>query len=466
MFKFKILWIFCYLLPMVWSDCILQFPHNMEYVPEWKTEIGKRWFKIPYITRGLLMKEGETFEGHCPTKFNFEENLRCSYSTEFDDCSETSSPSDIETLTVTCDGGLLGYNNNIISPHTTLRCNDVEWSISQWETMEISESESWCRDKHQIFTLSTKNLKPNRTLAYICYDLNEFSLQAVKYKTVHHQVNNWNTKLMPITLSSLPATSPLSNEVKFLNPTFLHIQNELLQDQLEYISDANAWLKLANYEYGSIIQSGPYLRYFKQYNELLDILWWHNLRITNWQRFLNAFEEHTKTENTYDVYMGTLDVVKIPSWSNPNEMEYLELENGFVNGTAPQYVWTYLESSDDKNPDLYVFGYNSPYAEFFNYNDVAFCRDICDEIDWLKDVRSTFHYANFGFIFCCNLDSLKDSPYVQKLPHRLTSRRLLYQKENVSVPSQASRIENIKTNFKFKALEGLNRIKEFLRKKE
>ncbi|KAI9586419.1 hypothetical protein GQX74_002266 [Glossina fuscipes] len=429
MFKFKILWIFCYLLPMVWSDCILQFPHNMEYVPEWKTEIGKRWFKIPYITRGLLMKEGETFEGHCPTKFNFEENPRCSYSTEFDDCSETSSPSDIETLTVTCDGGLLGYNNNIISPHTTLRCNDVEWSISQWETMEISESESWCRDKHQIFTLSTKNLKPNRTLAYICYDLNEFSLQAVKYKTVHHQVNNWNTKLMPITLSSLPATSPLSNEVKFLNPSFLHIQNELLQDQLEYISDANAWLKLANYEYGSIIQSGPYLRYFKQYNELLDILWWHNLRITNWQRFLNAFEEHTKTENTYDVYMGTLDVVKIPSWSNPNEMEYLELE-------------------------------------FFNYNDVAFCRDICDEIDWLKDVRSTFHYANFGFIFCCNLDSLKDSPYVQKLPHRLTSRRLLYQKENVSVPSQASRIENIKTNFKFKALEGLNRIKEFLRKKE
>lgn len=100
----------------------------------------------------------------------------------------------------------------------------------------------------------------------------------------------------------------------------------MLQEQLEYISDANAWLKLANYEYGSIIQSGPYLRYFKQYHELLDILWWHNLRITNWQRFLNAFEEHTKTENTYDVYMGTLDVVKIPSWSNPKEMEYLELE--------------------------------------------------------------------------------------------------------------------------------------------
>uniref|UniRef100_A0A1A9WKG1 Uncharacterized protein n=1 Tax=Glossina brevipalpis TaxID=37001 RepID=A0A1A9WKG1_9MUSC len=471
MFKYKILWIFCYLLPMVWSDCILQFPNNMEHVPEWKTRIGKSWFKVPYITRGLLMKEGETFEGYCATKFNFEENRKCFYTIDYEDCNEASLSSDIENITATCVNGFLEYDGEIISPHNALSCNDVEWSVNQWEIIEINENENWCKDEHQIFMLNTKNLKPNRTLAYICYDLNEFSLQAIKYKTIHHQGDKANSnKSMPVTLSDLPATSSLSGEVKFLNRGFLHIQNELLQIQLEHISDTNAWLKLANYEYENIIQSGPYLKYFKQYHELLDILWWHNLRVTNWPRFLNALEQHTKIENTYEVHMGTLGEVHVPLWTNPNEMKYLEIENDFVNGTAPQYIWTYLESSDGKNPDLYVFAYNSPYAEFFNYNDVRFCHDICDNIAWLKDARSTFNFANFGVIFCCTLDSLKDSPYLQKLPQRVTNHRMMYQKENVSIPPPSSpspplAIENLKTNLKFKALESLNKIKEFLKKK-
>lgn len=67
------------------------------------------------------------------------------------------------------------------------------------------------------------------------------------------------------------------------------------------------------------------MHYFNQYHELLDILWWKNLRIINWQRFLDALEQHT-TNNSYEVYMGTLDEVQIPLWGNHQKFEYLEVQ--------------------------------------------------------------------------------------------------------------------------------------------
>lgn len=92
----------------------------------------------------------------------------------------------------------------------------------------------------------------------------------------------------------------------------------------------NPWLNLAHYEYGNIIQDDPFINSFNQYNQLLDILWWKNLRLTNWQRFLNALQQHT-INNSYDIYMGTLNVAQVPLWSNALEFEYMEIKvNAFL----------------------------------------------------------------------------------------------------------------------------------------
>uniref|UniRef100_A0A1A9WKG4 Uncharacterized protein n=1 Tax=Glossina brevipalpis TaxID=37001 RepID=A0A1A9WKG4_9MUSC len=321
-------------------------------------------------------------------------------------------------MTVQCVAGSLKFGLNVLE-NATISCNDLEWIINVKPAS--SQSQGWCKEYYQIYELATKNLDPNRTLANVCYDLKEFSLQSIKYKTINRRSEEWKVNRLLPNINYNPASENTPfGEVKFLITTLLHTGNDSLRTHLNTLSVENPWLKLANYEYGSIIQTGLYLNYFKHYHHLLDILWWHNLRVANWARFLNALEQHT-ANNSYEVCLGVMGVVQVPLWPDQREFESLEVENGFVNSTVPQYVWAYLETTtpDTKRLNVYIFGYNSPYAEFFNSTEVKFCRDVCNEIDWLKTVRSSFTYVNFGLIFCCTPDAVRKSIYGENLPRTL-----------------------------------------------
>uniref|UniRef100_A0A1A9ZCU0 SRCR domain-containing protein n=1 Tax=Glossina pallidipes TaxID=7398 RepID=A0A1A9ZCU0_GLOPL len=427
MMRIVILCIISYLVPNAWGECILEIPDNKENAPSWEKNIGDDWFKIPYITNRLKVQDGETVNGYCATGFedivfSVEVERDCGYYDH--ECKRNPVQTEwreVEvadrTIAIECSGNSLKCGSHVLTDLSTIKCNNVKWAVQSAQSNETKTS--WCQEELHVFKLSTNNLDRNRVLAHICYDLGEFSLQAVKYNTIKRIAKAWSaSKLLPVTLNDLPETTTLSSEVRFLNTTLLHIKNDDLQNYFETLSKKNPWLQLTRYEYANIIQSGPFVNYFNQYHQLLDILWWKNLRVANWRHFMNALEQHT-TIYSYMIYTGTLDVVQIPVWSNPGEFEYLEVQNGFVNNTLPQYIWTYLESSDGKNPDLYVFGYNSPYAEFFPISKVKFCTDICSDFDWLKTVRSSFHYNNFGIVFCCSPESVKMSAYGAKLPHRL-----------------------------------------------
>lgn len=109
------------------------------------------------------------------------------------------------------------------------------------------------------------------------------------------------------------------------NQLISFFRNDVLQRYLERLGEKNPWLKLAHYEYANIVQSSPFIKQFNQYHQLLDILWWRNLRIANWQRFLNALEQHTAIYS-YTIYMGTVGEVQTPLWSNPGEFQYLQIQ--------------------------------------------------------------------------------------------------------------------------------------------
>ncbi|KAL9930509.1 uncharacterized protein ACN427_014945 [Glossina fuscipes fuscipes] len=424
-----ILCIISYLVPNAWSECILEIPGNKEYAPSWEKKIGDEWFKIPFITNRLKVQDGETINGYCASgfadiEFSVEVERDCGYYDH--ECKRNPMQTEWKQIEVAdrniaieCSGDSLKCGSSVLTDVSTIECNKVTWAVKSAQSNETKTS--WCKNELHTFKLSTNNLHRDRILAHICYDLREFSLQAVKYNTTKRNAKAWSAnEMLPVALNDLPEATILSSEVKFLNTTVLHIENDVLQRHLETLSKRNPWLKLTRYEYANIIQSGPFLNYFNQYHQLLDILWWNNLRVANWRHFMNALEQHT-TIYSYIIYTGTLDVVQIPVWSNPSEFEYLEVQNGYVNSTMPQYIWMYLESSDGKNPDLYVFGYNSPYAEFFPINKVKFCTDICGDFDWLKNARFSFHYNNFGIVFCCSPESVKISAYGTILPHKLST---------------------------------------------
>ncbi|KAL9923535.1 uncharacterized protein ACN2A1_002056 [Glossina fuscipes fuscipes] len=431
--KILILCIIYYLVPNVLNECILEIPANKEIAPVWKKKIGSRWFKIPHITNRLKLQDGEIIHGYCATKFkNIRYNIQHEINFDCDDYDYGCKANQmyIETrdeeisgknVTIKCSNDSLTFESRLLEYVSAIECNDVKWIVNV-KSVQNSETEtSWCKENHQILELSVTNTDQHHTLAHICYDLEDFSLQSLKYKTIKRTTEPWNpNKFLPVVLDDLPEASTLSSEVKFPYETVLHTENDVLQHYLERLGEKNPWLKLAHFEYANIIQSSPFIKQFNQYYQLLDILWWRNLRVTNWQRFLNALEEHI-TVYSYTIYMGVAGTVQIPLWSNPDEFQYLQVQNGYVNTTVPQYIWMYLESSDDKNPDVYVFGYNSPYAEFFHSKEVQFCSDTCSDFDWLKNVRSSFHYDNFGIVFCCSPESVKMSAHGGKLPYKLSS---------------------------------------------
>lgn len=76
---------------------------------------------------------------------------------------------------------------------------------------------------------------------------------------------------------------------------------------------------------------------------------------------------------------------------------------------------------------------------------MKFCSDICGEIDWLKSVRPSFDYANFGIIFCCTNVSIQNSEYAKQLPYKLSASDL-----NIPNGNNATQEENKQT------LEGSN----------
>uniref|UniRef100_A0A1A9VZU9 Uncharacterized protein n=1 Tax=Glossina brevipalpis TaxID=37001 RepID=A0A1A9VZU9_9MUSC len=464
--KTVILYILCYLVPRIWCECSLEIPYEKEYAPLWEKKVGDRWFKIPYITRRLELQSGEIIKGYCATKFesvtyshnhkniigSIVHNKNHLYSFHYSTSTSTTTTTPprqdyMEILgryiTLECFGDSLKHEIYVLRDNMP-KCKEVKWSVNLKSAQNIETKTCWYKDDHQIFELSTNNLEPNRILAHVSYDFKELSLQTIRYKTIKRTTADRKAnRFLPVVLNDLPEVTPLSIEGGSLNTTSLHDENDVLQKSLETMSVRNPWLKSARYEYDNIIQSGPFINQFNQYHQLLDILWWHPLRVTNWYRFLNALEEHTNV-HSYMIYMGTLDVVQIPIWSNPGKFQYLEVKNGYNNNnTVPQYVWTYLESSDGKNPDLYVFGYNSPYAEFFNSNEVKFCTDICSDFDWLKNARSSFHYGNFGIVFCCSPESVKESAYGKKLPYKLSSPVLDISDKSVNISSEEEKEETV-----------------------
>ena len=91
-----------------------------------------------------------------------------------------------------------------------------------------------------------------------------------------------------------------------------------LQEQLKEMSEHNFWLQLANYEMSSIIQGKSYRNYFQEYLNLLNTIWWSNLRLGNWKRFMDTLETYAYN-NTFQLYTGTSGVARRP---NGNDLHY------------------------------------------------------------------------------------------------------------------------------------------------
>ncbi|KAL9930513.1 uncharacterized protein ACN427_014947 isoform 3-T3 [Glossina fuscipes fuscipes] len=434
MLKFiNILINFYFYYSIILSECIIKLPQNIENFPKWEIHIGQYWIKIPHLSDEMVVQNGEKIQGYCNTFFrNFTidkddfnctgiDDDKCVYFSYLRDRSKEVSGK--KTLNMRCVNDTLRYGEISITKGQTLSCVDAEWTVS-WGKPNVGRREIiWCAENHRILILITKNFDKSPVLAYICFDINNLSPQAVHFRTNYQVFKLWNIwKLKPPTIEDLELADGFGPEIESLNSAQLHGSNEILELQLNELSENNSWVSMANYEYGSLVQSSPYLSYFQHYGQLIDVIWWHNLRVFNWRRFLNALQMHFEELNNYRIYLGTLGVIRVPIWTLHSKITWLEIQSSNYHHTIPAYIWLYMEPLNNMtNMNLYIFGYNSPYfsvskKKIFNSNDVIFCPNICSELPWLRQAQLTFHFANAGIIFCCTNQSIKDERYVRALP--------------------------------------------------
>ncbi|KAI8124772.1 hypothetical protein CVS40_4689 [Lucilia cuprina] len=197
--------------------------------------------------------------------------------------------------------------------------------------------------------------------------------------------------------------------------TLSDLNETLLREKLTDLAKTDRWLSLANYEVSSIVQDEILKKYFKEYDNLLQIIWWRNLRLGNWQSFINTLRNYANT-NSFEIYTGTSGVAEYPFDDKCHKEKRLEIKFGFKNETIPAYIWTYLKSYDNLHRDFIIVGYNSPYAEYFTTENVIFCPDICAEIPWLNTIYASFRYAYAGIMFCCSTDFIRQTNYLQGFP--------------------------------------------------
>lgn len=95
-------------------------------------------------------------------------------------------------LLIECSGDSLKHESRLLNNLHILECNEVKWAVNMKSIQDSERQTLWCKEDHQIFELSTNNMDQNRTLAHICYDMEEISLQAVKYTAIKRTNEAWN----------------------------------------------------------------------------------------------------------------------------------------------------------------------------------------------------------------------------------------------------------------------------------
>ncbi|XP_037936632.1 uncharacterized protein LOC119670445 isoform X2 [Teleopsis dalmanni] len=223
----------------------------------------------------------------------------------------------------------------------------------------------------------------------ICYDWANLSLKYVSYLTSNsdNNLNIFDKYQRTETLHTVTLDKLVDNYELYFN--FMSTQS--FEAQLNDIKLRNSILDGVEFDYLNIADASK----FSAHDNILNIVWWKNLRYGNWRRYLEILKQRAKSVQ-YLVYLGTAGIITIP---NENYIQNQTLLN------APEYIWSYLISTNPNqtSEELVIVGYNSPFAKLNAENSPIFCQDICDEVSWLNltTFRDLRLIASQGVTFCC-----------------------------------------------------------------
>uniref|UniRef100_A0A1A9VT67 Uncharacterized protein n=1 Tax=Glossina austeni TaxID=7395 RepID=A0A1A9VT67_GLOAU len=302
---------------------------------------------------------------------------------------------------LTCnDGGWDSYYNY---GSLEFECKKVAWNL-----YESSEAFRWCPEFSVSYIIAKKNVNKSPThIAGLCYDTERLLLSSIAYNTQPDEFNFIKTKF---DLRNYSFGKEVTN--------FQSIEEEGLTPLLFEDKQFQDWFTFGNFHYAPLIENIKLKDVTEKFGALLNVTWWSNLRLGNWKKYRNALEKHT-TKAAYNVISGIGGKLEVPDSSDCDNTTEMKVLVDKYDRYIPAYIWNYLEPLQNTSKEFAIIAFNSPFYEFYKKDEIVFCEDICHEIDWLANVRSTFQYVNMGIMFCCRIDEVQKSKLSENFPNLL-----------------------------------------------
>ncbi|KAL9873178.1 uncharacterized protein ACN2A1_014303 [Glossina fuscipes fuscipes] len=249
----------------------------------------------------------------------------------------------------------------------------------------------WCPRSSLFFiNASTDSTTPEVFTGVICYDTRLSSVKTIYYEYVPWRDREILAPTVPATYIGEEFDSAVPKDQNLILP--LHYKNE----------EFRQWFNFGQFEYASSLPQSVSAKLREELSSLFNNMWWPYLRLGNWKRYEDKLLEYVEKSGRVQILSGTFGEVRVPVNETGRYdqfvMSVLEDDSG---RTIPEYIWNDLKWNQEGEKHVVIFGFNSPFYEFFSENDIVFCRSMCEEIEWLRDIQKTFKYPNMGVMFCC-----------------------------------------------------------------
>lgn len=124
------------------------------------------------------------------------------------------------------------------------------------------------------------------------------------------------------------------------------------------------WFHFGQFEYASTVPESVSEQLRENLSSLFNIMWWSYLRMGNWKRYQDKLREYVASSGGMKILSGTFGEVRVPvnesGIYNQFVMSALKDDSG---RTIFEYIWNDLESRQEGEKHVVIFGYNSPFYE-------------------------------------------------------------------------------------------------------
>uniref|UniRef100_A0A1A9W8V8 Uncharacterized protein n=1 Tax=Glossina brevipalpis TaxID=37001 RepID=A0A1A9W8V8_9MUSC len=253
------------------------------------------------------------------------------------------------------------------------------------------EEYPWCPRSSLYFIGAVGENSGDQFASVLCYSVTSLSVKVLYYE------------YLPL---SKPEVWPKAPDIK--SYIGAELVNAVPKDPHLIVSthftdaEFRRWFTFSNFKYASVLPQIVSDTLRENLNSLFNIMWWSNLLMGNWNKYRENLLKYVHSSEGVKILSGTYGEVKVPinkiGSSNQFEMSVLKDDSG---RTIPQYIWNDVQPIRKGEKHLVIFGFNSPFYEYFPKSDVVLCKSMCEEIEWLSDVQESFGYLDIGFMFCC-----------------------------------------------------------------